>query len=331
MQGLPQYQAGLESAFDQENYSGRVRHFACLVDPRNYFYTDSQLLALYDLLRDYEAGRLDASRKVENEELWHAKYVLLGNYHPETNQPIHVLFRTSGYVIVTMPIIIGLAFVPPTPLNQFFVQSLNQSFNFAYNFCNGNASNQYSNRELAFSYSMAVGSSILGSLGTLALVNRLRVQQSAKEVLRKLAPIFGVVVANQVNLFFSRIQDFTQGISVRDCETDEEVEFKSQRAAQTAFLQTGLSRFLIPMSIFVLPYSFQYLQARANFQIRNKAANFLVNAGISMASLFVGLTYGLATFPQISRVRAEDLEPQFHNLYNKRGNKITSFYFNKGL
>lgn len=52
---------------------------------------------------------------------------------------------------------------------------------------------------------MAVGSAIAGSLGTLALIKRLPVSQSAKNIMEKFAPFIGVAVANECNLFFSRI------------------------------------------------------------------------------------------------------------------------------
>lgn len=55
---------------------------------------------------------------------------------------------------------------------------------------------------------MAVASAIIGSLGSLALINRLKVSPSAKNIMKKFAPYIGVAVANEANLFFSRIKDF---------------------------------------------------------------------------------------------------------------------------
>lgn len=52
---------------------------------------------------------------------------------------------------------------------------------------------------------MAIGSSIVGSLGTTALLARLPVGPSSKEILKKVGPFVGVVLANQVNFFFARI------------------------------------------------------------------------------------------------------------------------------
>ncbi len=160
--------------------------------------------SFHEQLEKFHKGEL----VLDNDELWRMKYILLGNYHPETHQPIFRPVRTSGICLVNIPIIIGLSFIAPTPLNQVIVQSLNQSLNFVYNFKNANASNVYSKEQLAFSYSMAVGSAVLASLGTLFLIKRLKISESSKLLLNRFAPFIGVASANEVNLFFSRIQDF---------------------------------------------------------------------------------------------------------------------------
>ena len=107
------YSKDAESAFDLSSYLGRVKHFGWLIDQRNFFYTDSTLEEYAEKLKKFEKGEYTTS----NEELWKMKYVLLGNYHPESNQPIPRLVRTSGICLVNIPIIIGLSFIPPTPLN----------------------------------------------------------------------------------------------------------------------------------------------------------------------------------------------------------------------
>jgi hypothetical protein len=43
---------------------------------------------------------------------------------------------------------------------------------------------------------MAVGSSIVGSLGTSALLSRIPVGPAAKDILKKVGPFIGVVLAN---------------------------------------------------------------------------------------------------------------------------------------
>ena len=48
-------------------------------------------------------------------------------------------------------------------------------------------------------------------------------------------------------------------------------------------------------------------------------------------SLLVGLPSAVALFPQQASIHVDKLEPYFHNLTDKQGNKITTVYFNRGL
>jgi hypothetical protein len=122
---LRMYSKYEESAYDQSTYWGRVKHFKRLVNQANYLYTEGELAKFKRLLDDHEALGSPIVSDQENERLWHAKYILLGHYHPETNEPIHRLFRTSGYCLVSLPIILGFAFVPPTPVSQLITQTFN--------------------------------------------------------------------------------------------------------------------------------------------------------------------------------------------------------------
>lgn len=69
-----------------------------------------------------------------------------------------------------------------------------------------------------------------------------------------MAPFIGVAVANQCNLFFSRIQDFSKGINVYNAKTNELIhDYNSINAAKLAFYQTAVSRLIIPLPIFIIP------------------------------------------------------------------------------
>jgi hypothetical protein len=83
---------------------------------------------------------------------------------------------------------------------------------------------------------MAIGSAVAASLGTLFLIKKLRVSDATKLILNRFAPFIGVASANEVNLFFSRIQDFSKGIKVYDPETKEELPETSIVAAKQAFM-----------------------------------------------------------------------------------------------
>lgn len=80
------------------------------------------------------------------------KYVVDANIHPQLKEPINILFRTSTFVPVNIPLCFFLSILPPTPVNQIFAQSLNQTYNFMFNYCNRNATNTFSNSMLASIY-----------------------------------------------------------------------------------------------------------------------------------------------------------------------------------
>lgn len=69
---------------------------------------------------------------------------------------------------------------------------------------------------LIVSYSGAVSSAIIGSLGTSWFFRKL----NASELLIRACPLFGVWIANSLNLLFARIPDFRNGIAIFDKETN---------------------------------------------------------------------------------------------------------------
>ncbi|KRX08479.1 hypothetical protein PPERSA_12960 [Pseudocohnilembus persalinus] len=323
---MQKYDPSLEAPYDLTTYFGRLKHFQNISNQRRYFYSDDYLMEQRQILKDFESGK---KTDYTDKQLWEARYFYLGNFHPQTDTLIHKLFRTSGYCIVNAPVIFCLTFLPPTPVNQIIAQTLNQTFNFAYNFTNGNKSNKYEYSQLAFSYSMAVASAIIGSLGSLALINRLKVSPSAKNIMKKFAPYIGVAVANEANLFFSRIKDFQQGIKVYDAETKEEIEQNSIEAAKIGFFQTGVSRCVIPIPLFLVPALWLSFSTKYKLQPKNIILATALNTAIGSFSLYLGLTYALAIYPQNVIVKANQLEPYFQNLTNKNGKQIEYFTFNK--
>ena len=43
------------------------------------------------------------------------------------------------------------------------------------------------------------------------------------------------------------------------------------------------------------------------------------------------LPCAIALFPQLASIPATSVEAEFHNLKDRNGNAITTFYYNKGL
>ena len=73
----------------------------------------------------------------------------MSNLHPETGNPIFPTFRWSAFAPMNIPIIVILAILPPTTMNQVIGQSMNQTLNFGVNVANASASNTMDIQETA--------------------------------------------------------------------------------------------------------------------------------------------------------------------------------------
>jgi hypothetical protein len=103
-------------------------------------------------------------------------------------------------------------------------------------------------KETAFAYTLAVSSSILGSVGLRKLLLRLNLPGMLGTGLLALTPYLGLVTASSVNLFFARSKDLTDGIYVIDPETNEKIEtVKSKQCGLLAFKDSLLIRWLLPI------------------------------------------------------------------------------------
>jgi len=324
------YSPEKESAYDQRTYVGRILHFLRYTNPLNALYPSSKMEYYKQLLADFETfgPRPDVSDK----ELWDAKYALMANVHPETGKEIPRVFRMSSFVLVNIPIAIGLALTAPTPFNVGFWQVVNQSYNFGVNVVNANASNASADySQLLKSYGIAVSSAATVSLGALALIKRSRWNNNF--MFLRIAPFCGVAIASSLNLFSSRFKDTKEGIYISDAQTGETItEYKSPIAGKKAFTQCAITRavFIPLMVTMVPPLAINFLQ-KMNKMPKSTIGNHALNIVLAAFVLQFALPSGLAMFPQESIIHRTQLESQFQNLRNSRGELIENFAFNRGL
>lgn len=91
----PRFQLG-KSKYDLNTYTGRVRHFFNLIDPRTLLVSDAELQESKALLDNYRRGIL--TPVVTDEQLWKAQKIVQSIVHPDTGEKIPMPFRMSGYV-----------------------------------------------------------------------------------------------------------------------------------------------------------------------------------------------------------------------------------------
>jgi len=79
---------------------------------RNSLYSSTTLIKYREILKDYSSHLKNGN--YTHDELWKMKYACMGSLHPETQEPINILFRWSSFAPVNIPIIMALSVLPPT-------------------------------------------------------------------------------------------------------------------------------------------------------------------------------------------------------------------------
>lgn len=298
-----------------DTYMGRVKDSYKLYHPMNVLYSDETILGFHKELKDYfKTGVTNRS----NDELWNMFYVVKSNLHPETGQPVNKLFRWCNFVPTNIPLILGIAVLPPTTFNQIFFQSLNQSYNFGVNVSNASASNQKSTTELTISYLAAISSAIAGSAGLRTFLQKRNLQGPVGKLLMLSTPYLGLVLASSVNLLFSRSKELIDGIPVNDPATHEPLAgLRSKAAARSAFFESWLIRIMIPLPLIVLPMAASRWAANNTKFYQKAVPKFAFDTTVVAGSLWGAIVLVMSGFSNVGRIRLNKLEPEFRQTFKQ--------------
>lgn len=270
----------------------------------------------------------------------------------DSGEPVFLPFRMSCFVFSNLIVTAGMLTPGLGTVGTVGWQIANQSMNVAINNANSNKSSPMTYMDLFKSYCVAVSASCSVALGLNATVPRLKVSESARNVLKRLVPFAAVATAGALNVFLMRRGEIVTGIDVRPVLSDNEKAKlaaegrsensvpslgRSQIAAKLAVYETAASRVFNNSPIMILPamglYHIQYKQAwykRVMAKASPAVAKALpvgLNLGLVMITSFAALPLALAVFPQQQEISADSLEPQFHGKGGKDGKVI----FNRGL
>jgi tricarboxylate carrier len=253
--------------------------------------------------------------------------------HPDTGEVIFAPFRFSAFVPTNIPLVVGMLSAT-SPGATMFWQWANQSYNVAVNYSNRNigASTSMSNSAIMASYAGAVVASCSLSVGLGALVSKMNTSASPSlglRLLRGAVPFVAVASAGVVNVALMRRQEAINGIGVKDHEGVE--RGISITAGKQAVTEVALTRVALPAPILLFPPAIMSLWDRTGLAKANPKWRPFVQVPVITACLWLALPLAIGLFPQVSSVKAEQLEPQFHNLKDSKGNRVEQFFFNKGL
>lgn len=340
------------SQYDLGTYIGRVRHTIGVTDPSTLFAGKTGLEKAKALVTDYKTGKIEHM----NPELWKAKKIVDSTLHPDTGEPVFLPFRMSCFVFSNLIVTAGMLQPGLTTRGIVAWQIANQSLNVAINSSNANKSSPLTTADLAKSYGIAVGASCSVALGLNALVPRLKVSPSARNILKRLVPFAAVATAGALNAYLMRRGEIQTGIDVlpvlskaekeklkEEGKSEQDVPSlgRSQKAAKYAVYETAASRVFNNTPIMILPaLALYHIQSKQQWyqnllkkewvKSRPRVAGVIpigINLVLIAATSFAALPLALAVFPQKQEINADSLEPEFHG----KGGVDGKVVFNRGL
>eukprot|EP01122_Echinamoeba_exundans_P013161 TRINITY_DN5701_c0_g1_i1.p1 TRINITY_DN5701_c0_g1~~TRINITY_DN5701_c0_g1_i1.p1 ORF type:complete len:357 (-),score=77.77 TRINITY_DN5701_c0_g1_i1:111-1115(-) len=314
--------------YDQSTFSGRLRHFVDMTDPRLMFVSEEELNNSVKMLKDYEQTGVIPNN--DPETLWRAKKVTGAIIHPDTHEKIPLPLRGSTFVPMNVLIAAGMLTPGASIWTQVFWQWVNQSYNTMFNHANRNASNKMTNEDVLKSYSAAVAVSCGAAVGFNAGFKRATfLSEKSRTILQLFVPFFAVAAANYSNVLLMRWNERQLGIDVFD--DDGEVRGKSRVAGSAALNKVALSRVLIPVPVMTIPPVIFYALNSTSLFVKRPWLKTPMNLTLIAGCLAVGLPVAIAMFPQVETLPVAELEPEFQNLRDKSGNVVKQLYFNKGI
>ena len=239
--------------------------------------------------------------------------------------------RMCAFVPTNLPIIFGMLMTPPTPTNIIFWQWINQTYNAGMNYGNRNASSQQTAGDILFGYSAAVTSSITLSLGLRKLSNGFTKNLTGGSAVLASSIIHYVAVASAgfLNSYCMRMGEMQRGIKIQD-QYGEEMGV-SKKSAEKAVLNTSFSRMVLSGPIFILPGLSMFFLDKMGLIPKAKALKTVLELTVISLSLWIALPLSVSLFPQRGEIPAAEIEPEFANRANSRGELVTKYYYNKGL
>jgi sideroflexin-5 len=311
--------------YDMNTFIGRVYHRYRMISPKGLIYQPGQLHDMQDILK--RAGNGEKTGYTD-EELWTMKFNVEGSIHPTSNEVITPLLRMSAYIPVNVPIVLAMTMpvVVSNPYATGFVHFVNQSYNSVVNYANRSGDAQGMDK-IAKAYAAAVALSMAGGLGATYAVNRMGGNGFRATMVRATLPFCAVVASGCANVCIMRWDEW-QGVGVPIIDEDGNTRGKSIAAGRVGLQQCCTARFLWNIPPMVLPALLSIPLARIAY-LQPKMR--MIETGICLAGIGIGLPLALAYFKPYATVAAADLEPEFRNLTTSSGKPVEKYTFYKGM
>jgi hypothetical protein len=198
------------------------------------------------------------------------------------------------------------------------------------NYGNRNATSLYTTEDILKSYAVAVGSSIVVALTIRKALSGWTKNLTGSKLIvaNSVSSFFACATAGYLNAHFMRRTELERGIDVLDDEGNN--LGKSKVAAKKAVSQTANSRFFLAIPIFIPP-GILFAIERANLMPLNFYLRTTLEILAICFELYFAVPFAIGAYPQLGKVSLDEIEDEFKNLKNSKGDPIKEFIFNKGL
>jgi Sideroflexins len=83
--------------------------------------------------------------------------------------------------------------------------------------------------------------------------------------------------------------------------------------------------------IFIFPGLSMFLLDKVGMIPKSRVPKTILELAVISMSLYVALPLSVSLFPPRGEIAADQIEPEFREMRNSRGDLVTKFYYNKGL
>ena len=320
--------------YDLTTYVGRFKNILASTNPLLFLVSKQKIYDSQDLLKRYKEEENAAKNRNERymltkaqvKEIIKADSIVRSAIHPDSGDLIPRYMRFTAYLYANIPINFGMLLTAPTTFNIVLWQWINQTYYVGVNYSNRNASSKFTNQDLAKAYFIAWAASIGVGLGIKNLIGPFEYLFKGSKAFFFMFTISFIAnsAANGTNLLVIRNKEFREGIPVLT-KDGEEVGI-SKKVGRSAVLQTALTRCMMPVLPLGLPTISFYLLDKMKMIPKNKVARVIQQTVVFTYSIMFSPAAAWALFPQMSKIDAAKLEPEFHNLRDKDGSPVTELY-----
>lgn len=323
---VPTYKISGER-FDQSTFAGRYCKMLLACDPRLLLYSKEEV-------RKYRSLAYDewTQSQYDDRTLWEAKRIADSALHPTTQEWVPRPFRMSGYLPANGPICVAMIASTAT-LPLLFWSWMNQSQNAMINYFNGPRSEQDENANsdafslpLIKSYGIAVASALTVAFGLATYVEGHYAGEEAAELLRFIS-FPSAVIASSLNCYIVRRPEISVGVPLLNDKMEVVLPGQtSKMAAAKGVYSTTASRAVLQMpTYFIPPLILDTVAPLKQFMADYPTFIVPITTFLLLVSFGIGLPAAVGIFPQISCIKADEVEEQFQEL------GYDEFYYNKGL